>query len=167
MHTLPFFGDIDIHNLNQDYRVNSVVDGVKLSLDINFENTKIESKDFNLIKDFLNDIASFDKQNRKYILQDLKDGGEAEDYLNFYIDELDDEELSALIDLGEEALDPRIQLFMILKLVRVGLYPEKQFDSNEYAVFDYSIEIERAMSNQMLVVVTNENGALHHVTWES
>ncbi|MFM2392924.1 MAG: hypothetical protein RLZZ546_906 [Bacteroidota bacterium] len=166
-YSLPYFGEIDIDNLKNDYRINRIWEDRELSLDINFENKNISIEGFNILNNFLNGLELFDKQNRRSIFQNLIEGGDAEDYLNFYIDEFDDDELSRLIHLDNEDIDPRVQLFHLLKLVRVGMYPEFQFDKNEYAVFDYSIEIEGKMCNQLLVVVINDKGKLHHITWES
>jgi hypothetical protein len=39
-------------------------------------------------------------------------------------------------------------------LIRIGLYPDGKYGTEYFGVFDYSIEIDGKMSDQLLVVKT-------------
>lgn len=83
------------------------------------------------------------------------------------MDELEEEELSSIIDFSDKEVSKELQLLGKLKLIRVGLYPDGKYGADYYGVFDYSIEIDGEPCNQLLVVKTNENGDLDHIAWES
>lgn len=52
-----------------------------------------------------------------------------------------------------------------MKLVRIGLYPDGKYGSDNFAVFDYTINQD--LTNQLIVVNTDENGVFEHISWES
>ncbi len=165
IHHLPYFGQIDLNDLQEDYRTNIKLDGKDLSIDINFKNKTIHQDEINKVHVFLENITKFDKQNMKGIESDFKDSGETTDYIQFYIDELDEDELSNIIDIKKG--NKGKQLLSKLKLIRVGLYPDGKYDSECFGVFDYSIDIDGEPCNQLLVINTDEKGNLDHITWES
>jgi serine protease inhibitor len=161
---LPYFGQINLTELKDYYNV-KLADS-KLSIDLNFKNKAISEQEIEVVKAFLNNIEKFDIQNKICIDEDFKESGEETiDYINFYLEELDEEELSKIIDDEESPKD--IQLLNKLKLIRVGLYPDGEQDDGCYGVFDYSIYIDGEAFNYLLVVKTNEKGELDHITWES
>lgn len=162
---LLYVGEIDLNELEVDYRTNIQLDGKDLSIDINFKNKTIQQDEIIKVNFFLENISKFDKQNLKAIELDFKNSGETSDYIQFYIDELDDNELSNIIDVKKANKEK--QLLSKLKLIRVGLYPDGKFDSEYFGVFDYSIDIDGEPCNQLLVINTDEKGKLHHITWES
>lgn len=164
---LPYFGQIDFTQLNEYYSAETEYNGLILRLDLNFENKNISEVDAENIKKFLNNIADYDIQNKTEITKDFDNEGEAKDYINFYFDEFDDEELSGIINYQNLNKPKEEQLLSKLILIRIGLYPDGKYDTEYYAVFDYSIEIDGEPCNQLLVVKTNDNGDLDHITWES
>jgi hypothetical protein len=72
--------------------------------------------------------------------------------------------LSGIIDYGNQDEPIEEQLLNKLRLIKVGLYPDY---TDYYGVFDYSIDIEGEPCNQLLVVKTDNQGRLDHITWES
>ena len=161
---LQHFGQVDINQLEEYYSTKTEIDGEPIRLDLNFENKNISEEQVETIKKFLDNILAFDIQNKVVIKKDFKDEGETVDYLNFYMEELDEEELSGIIDYGNQDVPKEEQLLSKLRLIRVGLYPDY---TNYYGVFDYSIDIEGEPCNQLLVVKTDKQGGLAHITWES
>lgn len=164
---LPHFGQIDLTQSEGCYSVKTEWKGSILWLDLNFENKQISEEQAKNIKAFLDNIGNFEIQNKSAIDKDFMEEGETADYINFYVAELDEEELSSIIDYNDKQRSPKHQLLDKLKLIRVGLYPDGKFGANYYGVFDYSIEIDGEPCNQLLVVKTNEKGDLDHITWES
>jgi Protein of unknown function (DUF2004) len=164
---LPYFGQINLNELADDYRTTINLDGKDLRIDINFENKTIRQDGIYLVNNFLQNISKFDTQNLKIIETDFNEVGETSDYIEFYLDELDEEELSNIIDIDNTNVSRQIQLLSKLKLIRVGLYPDGKYGADYFGVFDYSIDIDGEPCNQLLVVKTNEKGELDHITWES
>ena len=85
------------------------------------------------------------------------------DYLNFYLDELDESELAGIIDIKNRKKSRNSLLMEKLNLIRVGIYPQASY----YGTFDYSIDIDGEPCNQLLVVNINKDGTLDYITWES
>jgi hypothetical protein len=161
---LQHFGSIDINQLEEYYSAKTEFNGQTIHLDLNFENKSISEEQGDGIKKFLDNILAYDLLNKIVIEKDFKDEGESLEYINFYFDELDEEELSGIIDLGNQDEPKEKLLLNKLRLIRVGLYPDF---SEYYGIFDYSIDINGEPCNQLLVVKTDSNGELDHITWES
>lgn len=164
---IPYFGEIDITNLEDYYEVEVTINENKVRLDLNFEDTSVDENTCQDIKNFLENLDRYDHQNKLFIENDFNGNGNALDYINFYLEELDQDELSAIIDLDDENGSREQQLLNKLVLIRVGLYPDESEDSNHFAIFDYSIFIDGEACNQLLVVITNKAGELNYITWES
>ena len=164
---LPHFGQMDFNQLNEYYSSETEYNGLTLRLDLNFEKKIVSEEEAENIKKFLDNISVFDIQNKTEITKDFNKEGEAKDYINFYFDELDHEELSGIVDYKNLNKPKEEQLLNKLRLIRVGLYPDGKYDAEYYGVFDYSIEIDGEPCNQLLVVKTNKTGNLDHITWES
>ncbi|MBL7974988.1 MAG: DUF2004 domain-containing protein [Candidatus Kapabacteria bacterium] len=163
---LPYFGKIDFSQLKEYYSTEVVFNGNLLAIDINFEHNNIDKERAVYIRDFLDRISAFDIHNKVDIESDFDAEGEAADYINFYFDELE-EELEEFIDYDNNDISEQEQLLQKLRLIRVGLYPNRNFDAEYYSVFDYSIDIDGEPCNQLLVVKRDINGKLVLITWES
>jgi hypothetical protein len=166
-YNLPYFGEIDLTELKEYYQTANEFDKAEVKLDLNFENKNIDQRKAQLIETFLDSIDRFDKQNKVLINDDYEKEGESFDYINFYLDEFDENEISKIVDNRDENISPAIQLLSKLRLIRVGLYPDGKYGADYFGVFDYSIYIDGEPCNQLLVIKTNKNGNLDHITWES
>jgi hypothetical protein len=166
-YTLPHFGQINLTSLDEYYEVEIEFNGNEIKIDLNFENKTIDQPKMDIVKSFIENIDKFDKQNRICINNDYNDeeGDVVKEYITFHIEELDKEELSGLIDFENKTIEPEKQLLNNLKLVRVGLYPDGKYGSSDFGVFDYTIG--REISDELIVVNTNESGELDHLSWES
>ncbi|MES2287824.1 MAG: DUF2004 domain-containing protein [Bacteroidota bacterium] len=165
--TLPFFGQISLASLEEYYDVDIELNGDKLQIDLNFETKTLDQNQFDTIKSFIENIEKFDKQNKIYIDINSKNAENSvvRDYLEYHLEEVDADDLATIIDFDNKTTSPENQLLSKLKLVRVGIYPDQKVESSCLAVFDYTISSE--ISDQLLVVNTNTNGKLDHLTWES
>ena len=161
---LPHFGKLPTENLEEYYDVDIDFKGNQIQIDLNFDSKTIDASTFEKIKKVIENIEKFDEQNKKYILQDYNDeeGDTVKFYLEHHLDEVEKEELSALINFDDTANEPEKQLLNKLKMVRVGLYPN---DKDNFAIFDYSIGQE--ITNYLVVINTDENGALDFMSMES
>jgi hypothetical protein len=160
----PDFTKINFTKLEDYYHWKLKFGKRAISLDLNFETESTNQSEFNQIIEFVNRIPEFDNQNRNYIKADFEqDVSMTSDYLNFYLDELDDNELAGIIDLNNQKKSRNILLMEKLNLIRVGIYPHAPY----FATFDYSIDIDGEPCNQLLVVNINQDGTLDYITWES
>ncbi|MFI1742822.1 DUF2004 domain-containing protein [Thalassobellus sediminis] len=165
---LPYFGQVTRNNLEEYYSADFELNNSNIKTDLNFENKKIGKNEIEQIEKFLKSIADFDKKNKVYIEKDFnEESGESSDYINFYLDELDENELNGIIDIENIDTSKNIQLLNKLKLIRLGLYPDGKYGTDYFATFDYSIDINGEPCNQLLVVNTDEKGNLDHISWES
>lgn len=166
-HSLPYFGQIDIASLEEYYRTEIDLNGSQISIDINFQNKSIDDALLQAIKTFLKNINNFNVGNKSAIESDFKASGETYDYISFYLDEFDQDELSTLIGIQNNNTPKEIQLLNKLKLIRLGIYPDGKYGSTYFGTFDYSIDVDGEPCNQLLVVNTDKKGALNYITWES
>lgn len=164
---LPYFGKIEI-DLEKEYNTfDTQIGNQGMSVDINFISQKVDEETLKIIRDFLLKMEQFNQTNIEEYKNDFNQGGETDDYLQFYIDELFQEELENIIDTKQGLQQQKQQLLNKLELIRVGLYPNNNQETDYFGVFDYSIKIDDEYCNQLLVVKTNNQGELDHITWES
>jgi len=160
----PDFTEIDLGKLKDYYDWTLKFGNRKINLDLNFETESTTQSELNQILEFVNRIPEFDNQNRNYIKTDFKqDVSMTSDYLNFYLDELDESELAGIIDLKNNKKSRNSLLMEQLNLTRIGIYPQASY----FATFDYSIDIDGQPCNQLLVLNINQDGTLDYITWES
>lgn len=160
----PDFTQIDIEKLQDYYDWTLNYGERKLNLDLNFETESTNQSELDQIIEFTKKIPEFDNQNRNYIKSDFgQNVSMTSDYLNFYLEELDESELGEIIDLQNQKKSRTSLLLEQLNLIRVGIYPQASY----FATFDYSIDIEGEPCNQLLVVNINKDGTLDNITWES
>jgi hypothetical protein len=157
-YTLPHFGDLDLKNLEEYYDVDIDYNGNEIQLDLNFDANSIDPKRMDVVKQFIDNIAEFDKKNRTYIEADFadEDADTVREYIEHHLDELPN-----LVKQGDES-SPEMQLLNALRLVRVGLYPDGE---DQFAIFDYSIGKE--LTQYLVVINTDEKGNLDYLTMES
>ncbi|GAE65417.1 DUF2004 domain-containing protein [Chryseobacterium indologenes] len=163
-YTLPHFGKVALQNLEEYYDVNIDFKGNEIQLDLNFENPSIDPAKLDKVKNFLENIEKFDKQNKAYITEDYhdQDGDTVKSYLEHHLEEIDREELSALINFNDPNIEPEQQLLTKLELVRVGFYPDSE---DTFAILDYSIGQD--LTDYLVVINTDENGQLDYMAMES
>jgi hypothetical protein len=166
-YSLPYFKELDLSTLEEYYCVETILKTGKISIDINFEGKSTNESTYKDIRNFLENINKFSEHNKLLIENDFKENGEASDYINFYFEELEQDELSRIIDIEDNNISKEKKLLNKLRLVRIGLYPDGKYDTDYFGVFDYSMDIDGEPSNQLLTVKTNTEGELQHITWES
>ncbi len=167
MQQIPYFGEIDTESLRDYYCVTAELGGSKVEVDINFTQASTNSSTVTVVSQFLMKLDQMDKENRKHIDQDFTSEGETDDYFEFYLEELLEDELSGLVDQSQDRDAQKRQLLSRLELSRVGLHPDQREELGYFATFDYSIRIGDELCNQLLVINTKEDGGFAHLTWES
>jgi hypothetical protein len=159
-----YFEEINMNNLKDYYYTSIEFNGRKIDLDLNFETKNTNQNELDRIDRFINQISVFNKGNKIHIKNDFElEVSMTFDYLNFFLDELEEDELGKIIDLNDFKESRDILLLKKLELNRVGIYPQHSY----FATFDYSIDIDGEPCNQLLVVNVDEKGKLDNITWES
>ena len=164
MYTLPHFGQIDLTKLEECYDVTIEFNGGETEIDLNFEQKTIDTYRLDIVKGFLDNLSDFDKKNKEYINQDFADDNcdTVKTYVEFCIQELGENELADVVDLTNKSIDPEVQLINALRLVRIGFFPDER---NHFVTFDYSIS--RDLTDDLVVIFTDENGKMDYMTMES
>ena len=163
-YTLPHFGEIDTTKLEEYYDTEIEFNEEEISLDLNFEDESIDTNKLDAIKKMIESLSNYDKQNKKFIEEDYKD--EKQDtvrtYIEHHLEEIDEDELSEIIDVSNKSVKKEIQMMKALHLVRVGFYPHGE---EIFATFDYSLDQD--ITNYLVVINLDENGKLVYMTMES
>jgi hypothetical protein len=164
-YTLPYFGAINIESLAEYYEVDVEVNEKLVQIDLNFEANTLSLENFERVKSFIENIEKFDQNSHAYIQQNFEgeQDGTVKEYVYFHLDELGDDFL-AHIGISN-SIDKAQQFLNKLYLTRIGLYPDGKYDTSYFAVFDYTTNQE--LSDQLLVVKTDHQGRLDHLSWES
>lgn len=163
---LPHFEEIDIDQLEEYYQVDMQHKGIELSLDINVKGKQLPKEVLENMANLIKNISNQDEKNRNYIESDYRaaDGDTVKEFMEFHVEEIA-EDLKGIVDFKNQEIHPEVQLLNKLKFVRMGFYPDGQYDSHCFAVCDYTVD--REISDQLIVVNLNEKGELINLAWES
>ncbi len=109
-------------------------------------------------------LGEFDQRNKINLEADFfkEQVGTVKSYVEHHLDVINKEKLATIIDFENKNLAPGTQMLNSLQLVRIRVAPEKK---ENYAVFDYSIG--RGLSNYLVVVYIDDQGALCYLGMES
>lgn len=164
---LLYFGNINGTQLEASYTAAAELGGRTIDLDLHFDNTTLEAPLDRTINGFLENISLYDTQNRAYMKSDFGQDGETLDFIRFYLDELKRPQLNRILGPQEEHKSIPHQLLDKLQLIRVGIYPDSADDSDYFAIFDYTLEVDGRPGHELLAVTTNKEGKLDYISWES
>lgn len=163
-YTLPYFGQLSTDNVEEYYDVNIDFNGNEIQVDLNFERESTDGTKLDQVKNYLENIEKFNRLAKSYILEDYhnEEGDTVKFYLEHHLEEVEQEELSTLINFDDVTVEPEKQLLKKLELVRIGLYPDNE---EGFAILDYSIGKE--ITNYLVVINTDQNGQLDYMAMES
>lgn len=163
-YTLPYFGQLSTDNVEEYYDVNIDFNGNEIQVDLNFESESTDGTKLDQVKNYLENIEKFNRLAKSYILEDYhnEEGDTVKFYLEHHLEEVEQEELSTLINFDDVTVEPEQQLLKKLELVRIGLYPDNE---EGFAILDYSIGKE--ITNYLVVINTDQNGQLDYIAMES
>ncbi|HCM34712.1 DUF2004 domain-containing protein [Chryseobacterium sp.] len=163
-YTLPYFGQLSTDNVEEYYDVNIDFNGNEIQVDLNFESESTDGTKLDQVKNYLENIEKFNRLAKSYILEDYhnEEGDTVKFYLEHHLEEVEQEELSTLINFDDVTVEPEQQLLKKLELVRIGLYPDNE---EGFAILDYSIGKE--ITNYLVVINTDQNGQLDYMAMES
>lgn len=159
---LPFFNELDSDLLADYYEADIDLGLKKLFLDINFDETSIESDRLLILKNYLDDLTGIIDIAENEIRNDFNNGEEVKEFLTFHIEELDQNELADLLKEADQNLSMEQQILSTLKLKRIGFYPDEE---ENFAVLDFTLNED--LSQYILVVNMTDNKAVNYITMES
>lgn len=161
---LPHFGPLDPEDLDEYYDTEIALGSKPVEIDLNFEAKIIDPRRLETVQHFIDNIRIFDINNKGHIAKDYanQNGDTVKFYIAHHLEELGAPELATLLPRGSKAAEHEKLLLQQLHLVRVGIYPDS---ASQFAVFDYSIG--KDITNDLVVLFTDENGNLDYMTMES
>ncbi|RQO66105.1 hypothetical protein DBR43_28130 [Pedobacter sp. KBW06] len=159
---LQYFGDLDQNALNDYYSIDIEIDGHQIGIDLNFQDTSIAEDRLLKVNAVLEKLPAFIGKLRGFIQEDFKNGTEVQEFLDFHLEEVAEEELAPLLSKADQSLKKDEQLLSVLSLRRIGFYPD---EDDSFTVSDF--ETDPGISQYILVVNTTIDQELHYVTMES
>ena len=157
---LPLFGEVRL-NPTRDNETTTELNNQKVRLDLNFDSDEI--KDVGIlsgVQRILENLSEFDKKAKKKILFDFSKNGTVFEYIEHHLSELNKTQISELLKSSDKTLSDEQNLLAIIKLHRIGFYPE-----NGITIFDYTIG--KKNTDYLIVVEINENGEIVDIRTES
>ncbi|MFL0068027.1 DUF2004 domain-containing protein [Tenacibaculum maritimum] len=154
---LPYFKEeIDIHNIQDEYETEFEFNDKEVDVFLN-EMQIADEEQFGIIKNVLENISDFDKQNRSLISENFenKDGLTFE-YLSYHLEKLK-EEFADIVDFDDTEIRNIEKLLSLLKITTISFY-------SDLTVFDYCLDDE--ISDQLLAVKMDRQKELS-LDWES
>lgn len=163
-YTLPYFGEIDLTE-QEEFDVTINLNDYEVTLMMFFQDQFMSEDTFLATKQFLRSIGEVDRLNKEAIENDFNLDGITAEYINTYLDELDEAALSDIIGVEDTDTPKEEQLLNKLRLITVSLYPDRSSDT-EY-VFEYAIYVGEKPGEQRLSVKTDAGGNLDHISWDN
>lgn len=156
-----YFEELDPNDLDDYYSIDIEFEGRQIQIDLNFSNTSIAESRLLKVNAVLEKLPEFVGKLNGFILEDFITGSDVQEFLNFHLDEID-EEIVLLLSKADQSLKKDQQLLSFLNLKRIGFYPD---EDEVFTVSDF--EIDQEISDYVLVINTTIDQELHGITMES
>lgn len=157
---IKYFKNVDF---NSDYLETTIeFQNREIELDINTDAVLGENNWVKQYEEYISKLETFKEKIDKEIIKDFENDGVTKEWIDFHSEELIESiEENGTLDNCDKSLPIDRQILSALKLNRIGIYPEYE----DYAVWDYILDDE--ISDEILVIVTDKNGEIVDITWES
>lgn len=156
---ITYFNEFDPQN---DYAETTIIlDGKEVELDLNCEEVIGSTDWIDEYEKYIVQLERIKKDILQYINNDFIEEGLTKEWIIFHLEEIDEEYINALLKNAEQFLNKEEQVLSLLKLRRIGLYPEYE----GYAIWDFVLDDE--VSDEILTLQTDVNGNILNIAWES
>ena len=163
---IKYFKNVDF---NSDYLETTIeFQNREIQLDINSDAVLGENNWVKEYEEYISKLETFKEKIDKEIIKNFENNGLTKEWVNFHLEELGEAiEEEGLLKECNKKLSLDRQVLSIIKLRRIGIYPEyENIDGEEYyAIWDYILDDE--ISDEILVIVTDKDGEIVDITWES
>ena len=157
---IKYFKNVDF---NSDYLETTIeLQNREIQLDINSDAVLGENNWVKEYEEYISKLETFKEKIDKEIIKNFENNGLTKEWVNFHLEELGEAiEEEGLLKECNKKLSLDRQVLSIIKLRRIGIYPEYE----DYAIWDYILDDE--ISDEILVIVTDKDGEIVDITWES
>lgn len=157
---IKYFKNVDF---NTDYLETAIeFQNREIQLDINTDAVLGENNWVKEYEEYISKLEIFKEKIDKKIIEDFENNGITKEWVDFHLEELGEAiEEEGLLKECDKKLSLDRQVLSIIKLRRIGIYPEYE----GYAIWDFILNDE--ISDEILVIVTDKNGEIVDITWES
>jgi len=159
---LPYFVEIDLVNLEQDYDAVIENKGNKIVLDLNFDDESIDESRLIPITKFLNNLPAMISKAELCVKADFDEGGTTKEYIDYILEEFGEDEVRELLKMTNPNSSKEQQMYSKLLLHRIGFYPE---NDSYMVVFDFTIG--KDILDYLVVVVMDNNNEIEEIVMES
>lgn len=149
-HLTKYFGEIDFEKLEEWYESEVELNNeiLEVAITVSVLSKSLDKEDFQKVDDYLENLQKNEMNIREYVAQDFKAKGEALNYIDFLIEELDKEDIADLIESTDKKPTKKEKLLSVLKLSGIVFYPEKE--DGTFAIYDYTIDQD--LTDELLAV---------------
>lgn len=158
---LTYFGEVEINSPEEYIEGKVLIDNRLVKLDLNFYDGVPKRNWVEEYEEYILHFLQHKKNVETAFMTDYEDGEETKEYVDFHLEELDSSEIDKILENTNASKSKEERLLSALQLVRVGFYP----GGENYAVWDYTIG--RDITDQLVVVNTDNKGEIRYVTMES
>ena len=163
---IKYFKNVDF---NSEYLETTIeFQNRKIPLDINSDAVLGKNNWVKEYEEYISKLETFKEKIDKEIIKDFENNGITKEWVDYHSEELIESiEENGTLDSCDKNLPIDRQILSALKLNRIGIYPEYENIEGEeyYAIWDYILDDE--ISDEILVIVTDKNGEIVDITWES
>lgn len=163
---IKYFKNVDF---NSDYLETTIeFQNREIKLDINTDAVLGKNNWVKEYEEYISKLETFKEKIDKEIIKDFENDGVTKEWIDFRSEELIESiEENGTLDSCDKNLSIDRQILSALRLRRIGIYPEHSYEDGEeyYAIWDYILDDE--ISDEILVIVTDKNGEIIDITWES
>ncbi len=153
------FGEMDLNELEDYYESQIDFKGQILNLDLNLDDGIPPASWYEDYTNYINQLDSIHQNIRNSIKKYYPEEGMVKEFYTYHLEEVYDDVEEELKN-ADKSLSREDQLLSILSLQRIGFY----FDEQNFATWDFMLG---DFSDQILVIITDKDGKILDITWES
>ncbi len=150
MYSAKYFGEIDLNNPNEWYETELEVNDKKVEILFTVSSVckSIDKEAIQQIETYLDNLQDNESYVRSCMQENFKQKGNVMEYINFFIEEFDKEDIADLIKGIDKKLSKKEKLLSILVLLQIVFYPER--DDETFAILDYTVSEE--LTDELIAV---------------
>lgn len=163
-YSLPWFGELDLINLNGLYNANLELNGRTIELELNFDNKIIHPERLDLVKQFIEHLSTHDDASKAYIEQyyAANNNNLVKTFVDLHLNVFERKWIAGAVEFNNQSTPPDKQLLQSLGLIKVWIYAERE---DSFAVLHYAINGEPR--KDLIVVYMDEHGRHNGITLDT
>jgi hypothetical protein len=156
------FEELDLENLEEYYEGEGQLNGDTIAIDLHFEDLSVAEEKVKKVEHWVNNLSKLNDIGVAAIAEDFKSGDTVREYIQHHLEELDEKNITTLLEKTNRQMPQEEQMLSALKLKGIIFSPQTE---ENFITLDYTLDEE--LTDYLVVVDITAEGHVNYITMES